>query len=812
MSDMFIARIFACAALACAGTLAHADTALTSGQSAAVSLSGNGITSNYYIDVDGSAQSLTVSVNGSGGDVNLFVRYGTPFPEQDSSVAYPTIDEFVINDYAHYHSISSTSVESVTILPEDRFPLKAGRWYIVVANDSSSAASGTLTATESTSPPVGSITFDFQNPRPDASDPTSACDDSFWTDTTAATPVGGNPGTTLGDQRKNALNYAGQQLVQQLGIHVQLIVHACGAHLGGDKNSAILAHAGPTEFLYDTPEFPVNSLYKKYTWYPSTIAVRLGGASLCGVGGGACDGTNNEVMEAVFNEDIGQSTVIGGENFYYGYTPGTTGSGTLDFISIAMHEMTHGLGFIGLVNTDSTQGPIGAKAGLSTSTPGVIAYDNVTEGPYDDIYDDSVAIVQGGAGTYQPFLGYEVNGTRDAARATAMTSGPVITAAGTYNPGIYTGLRWDDPIAAASSVNIHAGESVPNNFPSLYAPCDETKTSTCNTQPSSTLSHTVQANDMMNAFYSDVNLRSMGLAVPMLAPLGWSNAVASSPTFPTPITGNWFDVTHSGHGFDFQLAAHDAVHGDIYALTFYTYTSAGTPEWYQATGNLIDGVFVPTLDALGNTWHRIIYQTSQTSILSYSLDSSVTGSVVVDFNQASTSPVCRNVDRSGAPQTAVMYWDLGGSDTAMWCMQPILPISGHATPDYNGMWFATSDPGWGFELVDVATGGSPAISVVMYLPGANGSAPFWLIGSGTLQGNTVSITLNEATNGYCRTCAPPASQTFQQIGTMTMSFNGPNSDGTYTTGSATISVSYPGGGSFNRNNIPITMITLPTGK
>ena len=591
-----------------------------------------------------------------------------------------------------------------------------------------------------------------------------------------------------------------------MGIQVPLIVHACGAHLGGDSNSAILAQAGPTEFLYDTPQLPSNFLPKKYTWYPSTIAVRLGGASLCGVGGGRCDDVNNEVIEATFNEDIGSSTVIGGEPFYFGYTPPVGGTRSLDFISIAMHEMTHGLGFTGLVNTDATQGPIGAKPGLSTATPNVIAYDNLTEGPYDDIYDDSVAIVDSTAKTYQPFLGYEVNGTRDDLRAVAMTSGPTITSSGQYSPGTFTDIRWSDPVAASSSININAGKSPPDDFPSLYAPCDETKTTTCATQPSSTLSHTVQAGDMMNAFYSSTNLRSMGLAVPMLAPLGWSTSIAASPSFATPATGNWYDVTHSGHGFDFQIFAKDSVHGDVYALTFYTYSSNGTPEWYQASGNLIDGVFVPSLDANGNSLHRITYQTTSSSIVSYSLDASVPGSVVVDFNQAQNSSSCRNRDRSGATQLAVMYWSLG-NDAGFWCVQPIVPNG--MTP--NGMWYAPSDSGWGFELLDVPSttgGGSSSDTVVMYLPSATGQ-PTWLIGSGTAQGLTVTIPLQQTTNGYCRTCTPPAALTAQNVGTMTIVFDGPNPASGVTTGTATISVNYPGGGSFVRNNIRIVMLSLP---
>ena len=790
---------------------AFAETELTSGQQTSLSLTPGALTSNYYIDVDSSAKALTFSLNGSGGDLDLFVRYGTPFPEQSATASFPTVDEDMLNHYAHYRSISSTSIESLTVLPDNRFPLQAGRWYISVINGATSGTgAGTLSAIVSTIPPVGSITLDFEHPSSDTSDPTNDCDDSFWTDTTNATPVGGNPGTTLGDQRKKALTYASQQLVTQLGIQVPLIVHACGAHLGGDKNSAVLAHAGPTNFSYDTANASSNFLPKKYTWYPSTLLARLDGSSLCGASGGPCDDVSNAAIEAVFNEDFGNADVLDGEKFYFGYTPDLSRTREVDFVSVAMHEMTHGLGFIGLVNTDPTQGALGAKAGISADGT-TIAYDDLSVGPYDDIFDDSVAIVDDTAKTYQPFLGHEVNASRDANRAAAMVSGPIVSSTGGYDPGLFTGIRWSDPVAANSSINIHAGSSAPDNFPSLYAPCDETTTATCSTQPSSTLSHTVQTGDMMNAFYSSTNLRSMGLAVPMLASVGWSNVQATAPTFATPIPSAWYDRTHSGHGFDFRLIARDSVHGDIYSMLFFTYDDNGKREWYQATGNLVDGVFVPALFPNGSTFARVIYNTTATSIVSYSQDTSIAGRVIVDFNQADASPACRNIDRTGAAQLAVMSWTIG-NNSADWCVQPIVPTSEDATPDYNGIWYAPGDAGWGFELIDIAltTGGDPVIDVLMYLPGpANLSN--WLSGSGKLDGTSVNLQIKQVNNGYCRTCAPPTSLTANTVGTMQIDFDGPNPARGYTTGKATISVTYPGGGSFNRTTVPIEMLSLPTG-
>jgi len=783
---------------------AHADTPLQSGAAAALAMPGQTYITNYYIDVDSATQQLRVSVAANGGDVDLFLRCGSPFPAQGAQVVGWTL----LERYAQYHSISSTSDEAILVLRSSRVPVSCGRWYIAIINSDTAAASGSLTATTSSTLPAGGITLDFQHASTDPSDHTNDCDTAFWTDTTAAAAVGGNTATTLGEQRRNALLYAAQQLAQQLGMHNTIIVHACGAHLGGDANSAILAHAAPLSYFLDSPDFPFNSLPRKYTWYPAAAIGNLNGTSVCGFAGGPCDDVSNADLEITFNEDIGNPSVIAGEKFYLGYQPGPTSQ--IDFITVAMHEMTHGLGFFGLANTIADIGPIGAKLGIDTQTNS-LSYTNVDDGPYDDIYDVNVASVTGS--TYTPFMGYEVNGSGDAARAAALVSGPV-TQAGHYNPGVYTGLRWFDPAAVDSSVNIHRAEIAPNDFPSLYAPCDETAAPTCATQPASTLSHTVQANDMMNAYYSRFNLRNMGLAAPMLGPIGWSTAPVSMPGFTTPIPSNWFDRSHSGHGFDFQLVLHDAARGDVYFLTFYTYAANGTPEWYQASGRLVDGVFVPDMQSDGETLYRLVYDSTGVGGIHFHADDACNGdaltppcSVVVDFNQAANSPVCRNVDRSDAALLGVMRWSIGG-ESASWCVEPIVPLALHASPDWNGHWFAPADGGWGFELLDVDTTGAPTIIVYVYYPGPN-NQPVWATASGTLNGTSVAnMPLLQISNGYCRGCAPPPQLSGAVIGTMSLSFDPPNPGRGYTTGTATITTS----SGFSRNNIGVSMLSVPTGQ
>ena len=809
MRTKLLSILFLGAALGAVAAPAAADAPLASGTPAALTLPASNIVLNAYIDVDASSKRLQVSVAANGGDIDLFVRQGSPFPSSNLS-------EDLLNRYAHYHSVSSSSNEAVLVLPSSRLPLQAGRWYITIVNAcnpndpnaslsciSNPTATGTVTATSSATTQLGTIHLDFGNPSTDPNDP---CDDSFWTDSTPAAPIGGNSATTLGEQRKNALFHASTELVNQLQIPVDITVHARGAHLGGDNNSAILAHAAPLTYLFDDPQFPINSLPKKYTWYSITAAVRLGGTSGCGLGGGSCDGVANEELEAVFNEDIGSPNIVGGEKFYLGFDPSPNPGHSLDFVTIAMHEMTHGLGFFGLVNLDATQGPIGAKAGIAGNS---IAFQNLDLGPFDDIYDDNIAIVDDTGTKYTPFMGYEVNGANDGARAAAVTSGPVVSVDGDYNPGAQTGIRWSDPVAASASVNVNAGKPAPENFPSLYAPCDKITTTTCVPEQSSTLSHTIQPGDMMNAFYSGFNLRSMGLAVPMLAPLGWSNAQAAAPVFGKTIPSNWFDSTHSGHGFDFQIVARDPQFGrDVYLLTFYTYDANGAPEWYQAQGSFVDGVFLPDLQSNGQTLYRLLYTSTDVGHITVHADA-VSGSVIVDFNQASQSPACRNADRSSAPLLGVMSWRIGG-DTGQWCMQPLVQLADHASPDFNGHWYAPADGGWGFELLDTKNSSStPDVNLFVYYPGPNGQ-PTWATASGKLSNGSASMDLFQISNGYCRTCQPHGLQG-TKVGTISISLQAGVAGGA-ATGTVSIATNLPGSGNFTRSNDPITQLSVPNGQ
>ena len=64
---------------------------------------------------------------------------------------------------------------------------------------------------------------------------------------------------------------------------------------------------------------------------------------------GADQDPGNADISAIFNSDVDTPAVLTGADFYYG-TDSNPGS-NIDFVSVVLHEMGHGLGFVSLINS-----------------------------------------------------------------------------------------------------------------------------------------------------------------------------------------------------------------------------------------------------------------------------------------------------------------------------------------------------------------------------------------------------------------------------------------------------------------------------
>lgn len=141
-------------------------------------------------------------------------------------------------------------------------------------------------------------------------------------DRTRADPVGGNPGTTVGEQRLIASQYAAALWSANLGNQVPISIRAEFVDLDCSGASAVLGAAGPT-LLYDASR------------YPAALANERAGRDL---------DPGREEIEARFNGRVGQPDCA--VTAWYPGLDNAGPAGTTDLASVFLHELAHGMGFI----------------------------------------------------------------------------------------------------------------------------------------------------------------------------------------------------------------------------------------------------------------------------------------------------------------------------------------------------------------------------------------------------------------------------------------------------------------------------------
>jgi len=164
-----------------------------------------------------------------------------------------------------------------------------------------------------------------------------------FNDPTPVAPVGGNPGTTLGQQRLLAFQEAANIWGATLNSTVQIKVLATFEALSCTATSATLGSAGPITVSRDFPEAPFAG-----TWYHAALANALSGIDRV-----PTPASSDPDIRARFNVNLGQPTCLAGAPFYLGFD-GNEGPG-IDLVAVLLHEFGHGLGF-----STTTNGASGA--------------------------------------------------------------------------------------------------------------------------------------------------------------------------------------------------------------------------------------------------------------------------------------------------------------------------------------------------------------------------------------------------------------------------------------------------------------------
>lgn len=151
-------------------------------------------------------------------------------------------------------------------------------------------------------------------------------------DLTPAQPVGGNLGTTLGQQRMNVFLAAAERWSTMLDTNVDIRVQSSFAPLECGADSAVLGSAGPRSYHRDFTNAP-----KAAVWYPVALANKFAGTDIS-------PALPDIVMQ--FNGDLDKPTCLGAQSWYYGLD-GKEPANDSDLLVVVLHELAHGLGVSG---------------------------------------------------------------------------------------------------------------------------------------------------------------------------------------------------------------------------------------------------------------------------------------------------------------------------------------------------------------------------------------------------------------------------------------------------------------------------------
>ena len=297
-----------------------------------------------------------------------------------------------------------------------------------------------------------------------------------------ASAAGGNAGATLGDQRFVAFEHAAAIWAGLLDSSQAIIVGATFDPQPCEATTASLAAAGTNTVHRDfTGATVVN------TWYPAALANALAGADLA-------PGIND--IDAIFNSAIDEAACAFPKVWYYGLD-GNPPAGTIDFVSVVLHELGHGLGFQTFVD-------LGTGTRLNN---------------FDDIF--MLWLENHSTGRLYP----EMN---DSARVSA-----------SVNTG---NLHWVGPDVVAQSGGLTSGRH-PSGHVEMYAPDPQ--------DPGASVSHfstALSPDELMEPSFTGAT-HEVGLAAALMQDIGWSISSSLKTTAGPPANATFSDGGGGGSCF-----------------------------------------------------------------------------------------------------------------------------------------------------------------------------------------------------------------------------------------------------------------------
>jgi hypothetical protein len=161
-----------------------------------------------------------------------------------------------------------------------------------------------------------------------------------FNDPTPAAPVGGNPGTTLGQQRLIAFQYAASIWSTLIDSAVPINIEARMIPLACTPTAGTLGSTGALSVFRDFPGAPMAQ-----TWYHVALANRIAFTDLAP---GAPGDPNGDDMITNFNSELGTAPCLTTLHWYYGLDDNH--GADIDLVTVLIHEYAHGLGFSTFIN------------------------------------------------------------------------------------------------------------------------------------------------------------------------------------------------------------------------------------------------------------------------------------------------------------------------------------------------------------------------------------------------------------------------------------------------------------------------------
>ncbi|MGR6874528.1 hypothetical protein ACU6U9_20045 [Pseudomonas sp. HK3] len=320
---------------------------------------------------------------------------------------------------------------------------------------------------------------------------------------------GGNNGATIGEQRRLGFIKAAEILSTQITTTQTIVVDASFSSLPCDSGTAVLGSAGASDYVaFNDADKPLPASAIIDTFYPIALFNALKGTDIYP---GDADITAN------FNSNLGGNSCLLGGDWYYGFDDNT--GNLTGFLTVLLHEITHGLGFSSLVD-------------LSTGEKSIAISNDGSSAVIDDVFSNFLYIKSEGK-TWGELGTSSSDNLKRKNSATATNN-----------------LYWNGSQANTLAENILNNGFSDNDNSSSFTNGDHIQMYTPSSlEQGSSVSHfdtSVSPNELMEPNLA-LNACDIGLAFGVLKDLGWSIVAPNKPAFYLNIN---CDTVESGQTFN----------------------------------------------------------------------------------------------------------------------------------------------------------------------------------------------------------------------------------------------------------------------